>query len=231
MRGAFTPLEYLGTSLNNGQPNGTCYKGFDQLSFIMGTSSTLFSAGLLQLNGTDADGFFVDALRDVLTRIGQDKNDVSQVPNMWANWDAQPNPVCLGNTLDSNLGLQQVADLQYITLVDAGLTNQNIPLEPLLIPARQLDAIIAFDASADTTYSWPNGSALRTTYERSLQLEQQQNVSIRMPQVPSINGFVNGGLNTRPVFFGCNETDKPLIVYVPNYPWSYAANVSTVRGP
>ena len=30
--GAFTPLEYLGSSLNNAQPNGTCYKGFDQLS-------------------------------------------------------------------------------------------------------------------------------------------------------------------------------------------------------
>jgi lysophospholipase len=32
VRGAFTPLEYLGSSVNNGQANGTCYKGFDQLS-------------------------------------------------------------------------------------------------------------------------------------------------------------------------------------------------------
>lgn len=31
VRGAFTPLEYLGTGLDNGQPNGTCYKGFDQM--------------------------------------------------------------------------------------------------------------------------------------------------------------------------------------------------------
>jgi lysophospholipase len=31
-RGAFTSLEYLGSSLQKGQPNGTCYKGFDQLS-------------------------------------------------------------------------------------------------------------------------------------------------------------------------------------------------------
>ena len=93
VRGAFTPLEYLGTSLNNGQPNGTCYKGFDQMSFIMGTSSTLFSGGLLQLNGTDSDSFFVDALKDLLGQIGEDKNDVSQLPNMWAKWDAQPNPV------------------------------------------------------------------------------------------------------------------------------------------
>jgi lysophospholipase len=108
------------------------------------------------------------------------------------------------------------------------LTNQNIPIEPLLVPDRHVDAIIAIDASADTTYSWPNGSSLRVTYERSLQLEMQQNVSIRMPVVPSTNGFINGGLNTRPVFFGCNDTDKPIIVYIPSYPWSYAANVSTV---
>lgn len=30
--GAFTPIEYLGTSVNDGSPNGTCWKGFDQLS-------------------------------------------------------------------------------------------------------------------------------------------------------------------------------------------------------
>lgn len=33
--GAFTPLEYLGSHVNNGQANGTCYKGFDQLSFVV----------------------------------------------------------------------------------------------------------------------------------------------------------------------------------------------------
>lgn len=30
--GAFTPIEYLGTSVDDGSPNGTCWKGFDQLS-------------------------------------------------------------------------------------------------------------------------------------------------------------------------------------------------------
>lgn len=99
-----------------------------------------------------------------------------------------------------------------------------------MVPSRGVDAILAFDSSADTTYSWPNGSALYTTYDRSQALERSQNVSIRMPAVPSTNGFINGGWNTRPTFFGCgdNETDTTLIVYVPNYPWSDAANKSTV---
>jgi lysophospholipase len=125
----------------------------------------------------------------------------------------------------------QISEFDTITLVDAGLTNQNIPIEPLLIPQRNVDAIIAVDASADTTYSYPNGSALRTTFERAAILEQNQEVRIRMPAVPSVNGFINGGLNTRPVFFGCNDTDTPIIVYVPNYPWSYASNTSTVSHP
>ena len=101
-------------------------------------------------------------------------------------------------------------------------------MEPLLAPERMVDAIIAVDASADTTYSYPNGSALRTTYERVRIFEETQDVRIRMPEVPSVNGFINGGLNTRPTFFGCNNTDTPIVVYVPNYPWSYQSNVSTV---
>jgi lysophospholipase len=104
----------------------------------------------------------------------------------------------------------------------------SIPIEPLITPYRNVDAIIAFDGSADTTYSYPNGSAMYTTYTRSRQLELNQDVKVRMPEVPSTNGFINGGLNQRPTFFGCNRTDTPIIVYVPLYPWSYYGNTSTV---
>jgi lysophospholipase len=98
------------------------------------------------------------------------------------------------------------------------------------VPYRNVDAIIAFDSSADTNFSWPDGTALRTTYERALVLAQNQNVSIRMPRVPSVNGFLNGGLNTRPTFFGCDSNGTtPIIVYIPNYPWSYYANTSTFQ--
>lgn len=51
-----------------------------------------------------------------------------------------------------------------------------------------------------------------------------------MPQVPSTNGFINGGYNTRPTFFGCNETNGTvLIVYIPNAPWSTYSNTSTFQ--
>jgi lysophospholipase len=47
--------------------------------------------------------------------------------------------------------------------------------------------------------------------------------------VPSTNTFVNKGLNTRPVFFGCNATDTPLIIYIPHYPWTAYSNSSTFQ--
>lgn len=119
--------------------------------------------------------------------------------------------------------------MQNLTLVDAGETNQNVPLEPLLQEARAVDAIIAIDSSADTEYSWPNGSALYTTYTRAAALAREQNITLRMPEVPSTQGFVNGGLNTRPTFFGCNDTTTPVIIYIPNYPWSTYSNTSTFQ--
>lgn len=53
-----------------------------------------------------------------------------------------------------------------------------------------------------------------------------------MPQNP--NTYVNTGLNTHPTFFGCSADQRgnetyPLVVYVPNYPWSAQSNVSTFQ--
>ncbi|WVQ72738.1 hypothetical protein IAR50_002298 [Cryptococcus sp. DSM 104548] len=211
--GAFTPMQYLGTSLNNGTTTGTCWKGYDQLSFAMGTSATLFNAAFLELNGTNTD-LFGDFLKDILQDLGNDELDVSRVPNPFASFNPDLNPV---------------SSFDYITLIDAGETNQNLPLEPFIQQTRKLDAIIAFDASGDTDTTWPNGSAPRTTFERAQVLSQYQNMQVRMPEVPSENGFVNGGFNSRPTFFGCNDTDTPMLVYIPSYPWSVASNTSTFQ--
>jgi lysophospholipase len=65
----------------------------DRVRFVMGTSSTLFNGGFLALNSSDSSSIITDAIQGLLADIGQDKNDVSQVPNPFANWDAQTNPV------------------------------------------------------------------------------------------------------------------------------------------
>jgi lysophospholipase len=35
---------------------------------------------------------------------------------------------------------------------------------------------------------------------------------VRMPPIPSPNGFLNSGMNTRPVFFGCDNQDVPTMI-------------------
>ncbi|WVQ63560.1 uncharacterized protein L199_001713 [Kwoniella botswanensis] len=212
--GGFTPVEYLGTTLDNAQAKGQCWKGLDRLAFIMGTSATLFNGLLLELNGTNSDNIIVTALKGILHEIGEDNFDVARIPNTFKGWDVEENPL---------------KDFDLLTLVDAGETDQNIPLEPLLVPERNLDAIITFDASRQTETSWPNGSSIHTTSERAVILDERDDTRIKMPKVPTANGFINGGLNTRPTFFGCENTTTPLIVYIPQFPWTYYSNKSTFQ--
>jgi lysophospholipase len=116
-----------------------------------------------------------------------------------------------------------------LTLTDGGEDGQNIPLYPLIQPQRHVDVIFAVDSSADTTYSWPNGTSLVATYERSLNTTIENGTAF--PSIPDQNTFINLGLNNRPTFFGCNSSnntgDTPLIVYLPNAPYITYSNVST----
>ncbi|ODN92070.1 hypothetical protein L198_05742 [Cryptococcus wingfieldii CBS 7118] len=193
--GAFTPMEFLGTSLEMALQMGRAGKvttSFREERCAMGTSATLFNGAFLELNGTDT-GLLGDFLNDILEDLGDDQLDVSRVPNPFASFNSGDNPV---------------SAFDFITLLNAGETDQNVvPLEPLIEPTRNLDAIIAFDASGDTDTTWPKW----------------------LPEVPSVNGFVNGGFNSSPTFFGCNDTDTPILVFVPSYPWTSASNTSTFQ--
>ena len=98
-----------------------------------------------------------------------------------------------------------------------------------------MDVIFAVDSSADTNNYWPNGTSLVATYQRSLNGSSVEGGNIAngtsFPAIPDQNTFVNLGLNTRPTFFGCNSSNTssptPLVVYIPNAPYSYQSNIST----
>ena len=62
-------------------------------SYVLGSSSTLFNAEFLALNATNSSSIITDAIEAILGEIGEDQYDVSRVPNSFANWNAQPNPV------------------------------------------------------------------------------------------------------------------------------------------
>ncbi|KAI1103435.1 lysophospholipase catalytic domain-containing protein [Jackrogersella minutella] len=216
----FAPMRYVGSNFSGGviPSNGHCVRGFDSFSFVMGTSSSLFNSFLLQnLSDSGIPSLVVDAVTDVLTHIGNDNDDI-------AAWN--PNPF-LGYNNDTNAS----ADDEQLTLVDGGLDLQNIPLHPLIQPARNVDVIFAVDSSADTLTNFPNGTALRATYDRS-KVDIANGTAF--PAVPDAETFVNLGLNKKPTFFGCNTSDfanashiPPLVVYVPNAPYTAASNVST----
>jgi lysophospholipase len=214
---AFAPLKYVGSDFQNGTigRNGVCVAGVDNAGFVMGTSASLFNQAFLQISKVEgAPDFLIEAINNTLADIGEENRDI-------ANW---PNPFYKYNSKNNSN-----ADSTILTLVDGGEDYQNIPFHPLLVSDRHVDVIFAIDGSADTKTRWPNGTALVATYERS-----KANVSTRnneFPKVPDQNTFINLGLNMHPTFFGC-DTDSgnssgPLIVYLPNAPYSYESNFTT----
>lgn len=216
----FVPLEFLGSRFDGGvlPDNETCVRGFDNAGFVMGTSSSLFNQFLVQLNTTSIPDFLKDQIAKVLEAIGNDNNDIAVYqPNPFYHYSNNTSPY---------------ADSRDLDMVDGGEDLQNIPLHPLIQPERALDVIFAVDSSADTEHSWPNGTALVATYERSLNRTGIAN-GTAFPAVPDQNTFVNLGLNTRPTFFGCDSRNltgpAPLIVYIPNYPYVTNSNTSTFQ--
>jgi lysophospholipase len=227
---AFTEIKYLGTEVDKGKPKNKdkCIAGFDNAGYIMGTSSSLFNQFILQLNTTGVSGVVYDLAEKLLKKIG-DKNDDIAIYS--------PNPF-----KGTEYGNSTVKDAEWLTLVDGGEDGQNIPIYPFIQPERKVDVLFAFDNSADTDYSWPNGTALAATYERQFNIESNNTF---FPYVPDSNTFINEGLTERPTFFGCNASNlttlypddldsddyyvPPLIVYIANFAHSYFSNTSTFK--
>lgn len=211
----FAPLRYLGSNFTAGRvPDGqSCVRGFDNAGFVMGTSSSLFNAILLELNNLSVPDLLKGAFSKIITDVSGAEEDIARY---------EPNPFFQYNT-EENLSAQS----KVLTLVDGGEDLQNIPLHPLIQPVRDVDVIFAVDSSADTS-NWPNGTALVATYQRSVSTIQN---GTAFPSIPDQNTFVNLGLNTRPTFFGCDPRNMtgpaPLVVYIPNSPYTYNSNVST----
>ena len=73
-------------------------------------------------------------------------------------------------------------------------------------------------------------TSLSSLVQTQIRVSQDQFKSVPFPRVPSdTNTFVNQGLNNRTTFFGCNQTGVPLIVYIPNHPYTAYTNFSTFK--
>lgn len=208
---AFANVEFLGSNLNNGQPEDAsqCVAEYDNLGYVLGTSSNIFPAicePLSPANSTD------DPLANVLEGI----ISLAHEPVFEDLFALYRNPFF--NLSRSS----RVSQDEELLLLDGGFSNQNVPIWPFIVEARDVDVLIVNDNSADTEDNYPNGTAPHQTY-----LQAQLNGLAKMPFVPDVNTFVSQGLNQRATFFGCDEPDTTFIVYLPNREYSFASGQST----
>lgn len=219
----FAPLKFAGSKFDNGKlaDDAACINGFDNVGYVMGTSSSLFNQIILRIKSDPAKyqpknipKTVVAFITDLLTTLGDRSDDVADwTPNPFKNW---------------NSGKNYVAGSDSLTLVDGGEDGQNVPFHPHTVHERKVDVVFGVDSSADTS-SWPDGASAYITYQRT---HSNSSAGTSFPEVPDTNTFINLGLNTRPTFFGCDVKNSsgpvpPLVVYLPNYPYIFHSNVST----
>ncbi|PLW07483.1 hypothetical protein PCANC_24788 [Puccinia coronata f. sp. avenae] len=227
---AFTPTEFLGTSLESGKSaivsrkllsfskskTSTCYRGFDQMGFVMGTSSALLNV-IAQGGIPGFPAVYTSVMKYFIRFVDGKDPFVAHYPN--------PFKGVKGDTRFDR------STSDELLIVDGGENGENIPFNPLLASARQVDVILAADASADTdsTYAyggnWPNGASMINTWLRTHQVLPTGTVNFPpIPLQPQV--WLDQGYNTRPTFFGCNAPSTrgnggyPLIIYLPNSPLS-----------
>ncbi|KAL1848258.1 Lysophospholipase 1 [Paecilomyces lecythidis] len=219
---AFTQTEYLGTSLSGGQPSeSSCITNYDNIGYILGTSSNLFNEVCIPVavSNSTADNY---------TALAQDLSVIVSNTHAIATRDeyaVYPNPFYEYNSSSAvPNSVDPVWAQQELRLADGGEANQNDPIWPFLQPYRDVDVLIVNDNSADTSANYPNGSEILTTYVQST----NRNLT-KMPYIPSVDTFMAEGLNTRPTFFGCTESDKLTIIYIPNVNMTYDSGQSTYK--
>ncbi|KAF9061930.1 lysophospholipase [Rhodocollybia butyracea] len=197
-------LTFIGTSLSQGVPtdNSSCVVGFDQASFVIGSSSNIFLSVQSEPGGTTS----VEELQLLLGAPVNTENPDVAIVSKW------PNPffgIAPSTFVDSNN--------TELNLIDGGFNGEGLPLNPLLVKARGVEVIVAVEGTADTADNWPNGMSFLFSQERlSTMLADTHQ---QLPDMPvSADDFVAQGLNLRPTFFGCNNTDTPFVIFLPNSP-------------
>ncbi|KAF4553371.1 Lysophospholipase-like protein 2 [Elsinoe fawcettii] len=203
---AFTNTFFLGTSLTNSKPTdrNKCTANFDNLGYVFGTSSDIFSLYCYPYPAENS------------TLIGVMSGLIQSSPtNLLANI---PNPFYKSASSPS------IAESKTLYLADGGLNDQINPIWPFLQPERPVTVLLVSDNTADSADTFPNGVQIRNTY-----LQAKSAGLSKMPAVPPPETFVAQGLNKRAVFFGCDDKDKLTIVWLPNAAYSFPSNASTYQ--
>ncbi|KAH9832909.1 lysophospholipase [Rhodofomes roseus] len=197
MLGAFIPMANMGTTNES-----ICVTNFDQVCFVEALSASLFneynSSAAALMNSSIYE--LIEILEELLPQTLIDYT-VGIVPNPFQGLHPE-------TFIDTNE--------TYLQIVDGGEDDETVPLQPLLVKAREVDVIFAIDAASDTEYNWVDGSSIIATQERMAYFAG----TYSFPPVPPDNStWLTEGLTTRPTFFGCNSSGAsgaPLLVYLGN---------------
>jgi len=210
---AFTPVKYIGSDLNNGQPEeeGKCIVHYDNLGYVLGTSSDIFPAICEVLTpATGANDSLANVLEGIISLVHEPvfEDLFGLYRNPFYNYSRS----------------SRVSEDQDLLLLDGGFSDQVSPIWPFIVDERSVDVLIVNDNSADTADNFPNGASIRQTYVQA----QVAGLS-KMPYIPDNVTFVDEGLNTRATFFGCDEPDTTLMVYLPNKEYSFDSGTATAK--
>lgn len=225
---SFTPTKYLGTSISAGKPTGSCTTAYENLGFIAGTSSSLFQdpgigfdvsepllANFCQISETvnvSATAAATNAAVGALP-VGIPSIQFTQASDLFASW---PNPFY------KLASAPLVQAQQNLSLVDGGESGQINPIFPMLLPQRNISIIIVSD-NTDGNNNYPSGKELHATY-----VAAQAAGLTKMPFVPESSVLLAANFTSGPVFFGCGDSSKATIVWIPNYSATAAGgNVDT----
>ncbi|OBZ76687.1 Lysophospholipase 2 [Grifola frondosa] len=209
MLSAFTPTKYLGSSNDS-----TCVTNFDQVSFIVSTSS--MEGAVAYVQQTELSERAIDTTEQRIRATTDSPAELPPNPNVNTSLALFPNPfygAAANSFIDTNETVLQ--------LVDGSLDGENIPIQPFLVKARGVDVILAVDAGdqaheGEIDDNFADGSALIATQLRVSQPLLRSHYSF--PPVPTSHTmFLSQNLTKRPTFFGCNtDPSAPLVIYLAN---------------
>ncbi|KAF8189185.1 lysophospholipase [Mycena galopus ATCC 62051] len=204
---AHTPLKHLGTTNDS-----VCVTGFDEAMFLTGTSANAWNEINVTFGGPAALAFATANFSLLLNET------YPQPPTLRLDTSNFPNPfhgVAPATFADSGETV--------LALVDGGMDGQIMALQPMLVPGREIDVVIAFDGINDTPDNFTSGGTLIATQDRMKIFSS----GLRpFPAVPtSLAAFAAANTTTRPTFFGCTPSSPtsspssssdagPLLVYI-----------------
>lgn len=208
---AFVQSEYLGSTIDGGVAT-KCARGFDNIDYVLGTSSQLLNTYICE--GVDVAGqyFPSQVVKAVEQFSTSPEYGYSLIPNPFRNFASA-----------SATRASSVAGQDLLRVVDGGeSTNEhNVPILPLLEPSRNISVLLVNDNSNDDD-GWPLGTSLVAAYNMS---QASARLAGRFPAVPASGAFSS----RKAQFFGCDDAAAVTVVYLPNAEWTYASNTATTK--